>query len=221
MASNAEFAYSYLRSAGLSDGAAVGVVGNLIAESGLNTRIKGDGGRATGLAQWHDPRWSSLVSWARAKGQDPYALETQLGYAVVEANTAAGGNVWAKLKSVKDPVTASALWMRLFERPADQSDAAAQRRAQAGVKALKGSSGTDWKKVVASGLDPLGIGSKVLGVGEDVVSAAADPVGAAIQGAATTVVEGAKPLMLKGAFTLLAVGLIGAGAYRAVAGRPA
>lgn len=218
MASNAEFAYSYLRSAGLSDGAAVGVLGNFIAESGLSTTIKGDGGKATGLAQWHPDRFGTLKAWARSKGKDPYALDTQLGFAVVEANTAAGGNVWAKLKGVTDPVTASALWMRLFERPADQSDAAAQRRAQAGVKALKDSSGIDWKKIGASALDPLGIGSKVLGVGGDVVSAATDPVVSGLQGATSTLLAGSRDVVVKGVFALLAVGLIGAGAYQATRG---
>lgn len=215
MASNAEFAYSYLRSAGLSDGAAIGVVGNLIAESGLSTTIKGDGGKATGLAQWHPDRFSNLIAWARARGKDPYRLETQLGYAVVEAQTATGGNVWDRLKNVTDPVQASALWMRLFERPADQSDSAARRRAQRGIDALKNADGIDWKKLAASALDPLGIGSKVVGVGGDVVAAASDPVAAGLQAAAGTVVEGLKPLLAKGAFAALAVGLIGAGLYQA------
>lgn len=219
MATRAEYAYSYLRSAGLSDGAAVGVVGNLIAESGLSTTIKGDGGKATGLAQWHPDRWGNLVSWARARGKDPNSLETQLGYAVVEAQTPTGGNVWGRLKGVTDPVVASALWMRLFERPADQSDAAARRRAQRGIEALKDSEGIDWKKVAVSALDPLGIGSKVLGVGGDVVQAASDPVVTGLQAAAGTLTDGLKPLLAKGAFALLAVGLIGAGLYQTTRSR--
>jgi hypothetical protein len=227
VATNAETAYAYLRSAGLSEGAAVGVVGNLIYESGspsLPTRAKGDGGRATGIAQWHPDRWGNLLSWARSKGKDPYALETQLGYVVVEAQTSTGGNVWGRLKSVTDPVAASALWMRLFERPADQSDAAARARAKRGQDALKNSGGIDWKKVgLAVGLGPIGllpgVGGAVGGVVDDAVGAATDPIVQGFQGAADSIVKGVQPIVIKGLFVLLGVGLIGAGAYSATRSR--
>lgn len=61
---------------------AAGIVGNLSWESGgLNTDGLGDGGLATGIAQWHDspksPRWSPLKAWAEARELDPRDLTTQ------------------------------------------------------------------------------------------------------------------------------------------------
>jgi len=198
--SNAQTAYDYFVGQGLSPGAATGVVGNLIAESGLSTTIRGDGGKAVGIAQWHPDRWGSLTSWARQNGLDPYALTTQLQYARLEAATPTGGNVWDKLVGVKDAVTASALWMRLFERPADQSAAAAQRRADAGTKALGGEGGSS-----SSGGG---------GIGGAITGATAGLVG----GGVSSVVDAVRPLLLEAAFVALALTLVGVGVVKTFPG---
>lgn len=198
--SDAKTAYDFFVSQGLSPGAATGVVGNLLAESGLSTTIRGDGGKAVGIAQWHPDRFAVLKSWAAARGLDPYALGTQLRFARYEAGTAAGGNVWSKLLGVKDAVTASALWMRLFERPKDQSDANARKRAQKGVDALKGAGGA-----------PSGLGAVVAGA-EDLLPW--NLPGAAASGALGAV----RPLILESAFVVLALALVGVGVVRTFPG---
>jgi hypothetical protein len=203
---NAQFAYEYLTASGLSPQAATGVVGNLMAESSMNTRAIGDGGKAKGIAQWHPDRWNPFVAWAQRARRDPYSLEAQLYWLRKEAGTSAGGNVWSRLKGVKSVQEAAALWMRLFERPADQSDAAAARRAAAGVAAVKGG-----QTLTAPGATPDDPNGSLLG-------SVTEPITAGIQGAAGTLVEGAKPLLVKGVFALLAVGLIGAGAWQATKG---
>lgn len=137
MASNAETAYKDLVASGLKPGAAVGVVGNLIAESGVNPGARGDGGLAYGIAQWHPDRQANLRRYAAAHGGNPASLDTQIGFLIAEAKQT---GVWGHLQNVTDPVTASGIWMRQFERPADQSQANAVRRAQLGIKALAGKS---------------------------------------------------------------------------------
>lgn len=215
MSTPAQYAYEYLTAAGLPPEAATGVVGNLMAESGMNTRAVGDGGKAKGIAQWHPDRWGAFTSWASKAGRDPYSLEAQLFWVRKEAGTAAGGNVWDKLRNVKDVVQASALWMRLFERPKDQSDANARSRAEAGVKAVKGGENL---------YDPRSL-PQVVGDGlGGVAGAAGDAVGGAVASginqAATTLLTGSQPILIKGLFVALAVGLIGVGIVKATgAGR--
>jgi Phage tail lysozyme len=201
MASPAERAYALLTSWGLPAGAATGVVGNLVAESGLRTDAVGDGGLARGIAQWHPSRWLAMRRWAKSRNLDPGTLEAQLGYVAVEAQTATGGNVWGQLKGTNDPLAAAALFMRKFERPADQSQAAAQRRLDAGVKALGGagqaapsSGGT------APSPDPTGGGGMAQTVG--------------IVG---TTVDKARELVIMAPFLILGVALVGAGAFKVAA----
>ena len=213
MATNAQFAYEYLTAAGLPPEAAAGVVGNLVAESGVNPNgPAGDNGQARGIAQWHPDRWNPFVSWARKAGRDPLSLEAQLYWLKKEAQSPAGGNVWGKLLNVRDTTTAAALWMRLFERPKDQSDANARRRAQLGQAAIKGGqnlyAGPDASLGGAIG---NGLGSLIGGA----AGAVADPVVTGLQGAASTLLQGAGGVITKGLFVLLAVGLIGAGVVKA------
>lgn len=196
--SAAQTAYDFFTAQGLSPGAATGVVGNLVAESGLSTTIRGDGGKAVGIAQWHPDRWANLTAWAGRNRLDPYALTTQLQYTRLEAATATGGNVWGKLLGAKDAVTASALWMRLFERPADQSQAAAQRRAQAGVNALNGQ---DTGPASSSGSGAPDGTVQTVGSG-------------LIGGVAGSVVSAVRPLLLEGVFLVMGVTIVGVGLTR-------
>ncbi|AZV43740.1 hypothetical protein BAOM_3131 [Peribacillus asahii] len=93
--SNAEKAMNFFISQGYSPQAAAGIVGNLQQEStpALNPKQKQyDGGPGRGIAQWTsgkakgkpDDRWEFFLAWAASKGLDPYDLETQLMYIVVE-----------------------------------------------------------------------------------------------------------------------------------------
>ena len=81
-------AMEFFQSKGLSVHAAAGIVGNLIHESsGLNTTIKGDGGKAFGIAQWHPDRQKGLKTLAQTRGTDISDFDTQLEYVWQELNT--------------------------------------------------------------------------------------------------------------------------------------
>lgn len=125
--SNAARAWNYLRSRGYSSAATAGILGNLEAESGIDPKILQNGrGPGTGVAQWENPgRWPLLVSWAKGKGKDPWALETQLAFLVYELE---GGEVTtasilnsrfgglSKFKSASDPKWATDAFYQSFER---------------------------------------------------------------------------------------------------------
>lgn len=138
---NAITAYRDLIAAGLSPGAAVGVVGNLIAESGVNpASVQAGGGPGRGIAQWSvGARWATLQSWAAAHSMDPMTLDTQLAFLIYEARST---GVWGQLLGTSDPQQASKIFMTQYERPADQSAANAAYRASLGQAAVAGASTT-------------------------------------------------------------------------------
>lgn len=92
---------------------ALGIVGNLLRESGLNPNAVGDGGKAFGLAQWHPDRQ------ARAKklyGDEWKTFENQLKFVHHELNTTekAAGD---KLRASKGVWEAGRVVSDDFERP--------------------------------------------------------------------------------------------------------
>lgn len=122
----------YLMSQGYSQAGAEGIVGNLTWESGLNTKALGDNGTSYGLAQWHAGRWENLKKYAASKHLDPSSAVAQEQFLAAELN----GKGYSKLKKeLQDKnvtkVQAAADFMREFERPANQSDSMAVKRANA------------------------------------------------------------------------------------------
>lgn len=93
-----------------------GTVGNLIQESGLKTGIKGDGGKALGLAQWHPDRQKGLKALADSRGVDITDLDTQLEYVWQELNTTEK-KALDSLSNVRSISEATTNFMRNFERP--------------------------------------------------------------------------------------------------------
>lgn len=93
-----------------------GTVGNLIQESGLKTGIKGDGGKALGLAQWHPDRQKGLKVLADSRGVDITDLDTQLEYVWQELNTTEK-KALDSLSNVRSISEATTNFMRNFERP--------------------------------------------------------------------------------------------------------
>jgi hypothetical protein len=59
---------------------AAAIVGRLVEESNLDTAVRGDGGLARGVAQWHADRWNKLTTWAKKNGLDPLSHAAQFGY---------------------------------------------------------------------------------------------------------------------------------------------
>lgn len=121
------YAYRWLLDRGLSPAAAAGIVGNLMAESGMDTRASGDGGTSLGIAQWHAGRKDALLSFARARGQSAYDIDTQLEYLWHELSTSYS-SVLRNLRNAGSQREATAIFLRQFEKPADQSDAVVAHR---------------------------------------------------------------------------------------------
>jgi hypothetical protein len=133
---NALAAYQYLTSRGLPGPAATGVVGNLVAESGVNPGSVQVGGPGRGIAQWSaGGRWNTFQAWAASRGLPPLSLDTQLQFLVFEMQSM---GVWQQLQRTTDTTQAAAIVMRSYEMPADQSTANAVHRAQLGEQAIGG-----------------------------------------------------------------------------------
>lgn len=153
---NEERIWNYLTAAGMTDCGAAGLMGNLYAESGLipanlqNTYEKklgytdaaytaavdngaytnfGDDGAGYGIAQWtHPDRKPKLLAFAKAAGKSVGDLETQLAFLVKELRESFK-LVHYVLVTATDVKTASNVVLLQFEKPADQSAAAKERRA--------------------------------------------------------------------------------------------
>jgi hypothetical protein len=115
---NAEKAFNYLKSKGLSPQQAAGLVGNFMQEAGvkINPKITNGIGHK-GIAQW-DPRhrWPQLVEFARSKGLNPETLEAQLQFVWQELSTGSGGLSLGTLKSAKTVAQAAHLFVKNYER---------------------------------------------------------------------------------------------------------
>ena len=108
-------ALEFFQSKGLNAFQAAGIVGNLIHESGLNTTIKGDGGKAFGIAQWHPDRQKGLKELAKLKGTDISDFDTQLEYVWQELNSTEK-KALDKLLNSKNTQEATMAFMS-YERP--------------------------------------------------------------------------------------------------------
>lgn len=91
--SNKSKTWNFFAQQGFSASAIAGIMGNLHVESAgtFDPKIKQyGGGPAKGLAQWEGDRWGRLTKWAKQNGKDPYALQTQLEYIMLELQGGAG-----------------------------------------------------------------------------------------------------------------------------------
>ena len=153
---NEEKIWNYLTAAGLNACGTAGLMGNLYVESGLiptnlqNTYEKKLGytdaaytaavdsgaydnfakdSAGYGLAQWtYHTRKAALLAFAKAAGKSVGDLETQLAFLVKELRESFK-LVHYVLVTATDVKTASNVVLLQFERPADQSAAAKERRA--------------------------------------------------------------------------------------------
>src|SRR5699024_3100299 len=84
---NAEKAWNFFKSKGLSDAATAGILGNLEQESGLDpSKHQLNGGLGRGIMQWEKGggRYEELVAYAAKKGTEWDDLQTQLEFAWLE-----------------------------------------------------------------------------------------------------------------------------------------
>lgn len=92
-----------------------GILGNLKAESNLNTGSIGDKGTSYGLAQWHNERWNALNDFAKNQGLAPSDPEAQLRYLDWELKNKEP-TAFKALQSAQTPEQAAQAFIH-FERP--------------------------------------------------------------------------------------------------------
>jgi hypothetical protein len=151
---------AWLMSQGLSENGATGVVANLLAESGMRTTASGDKGTSYGIAQWHLGRKDNLMKYAKGLGLEASSLEAQSQFLMHELQQKQYTGLMSQLTDPKvSSYDATAAFMRIFERPKDQSDNAAAARHARGMGALGGSAyGTAFP---ARGGDTPGYGASI------------------------------------------------------------
>ena len=155
MATNEQIIWQYLKSQGLSDAGAAGLMGNLYAESGLNSKnlqntyekklgytdetyttavdngkyknfIKD--GAGYGLAQWtYWSRKQGLLNYAKQKNKSIGDITTQLEFLFIELNQSYK-SLLQMLKTTSSVKEASNGVLLQFERPADQSVSVQNKR---------------------------------------------------------------------------------------------
>lgn len=128
---NAKFAYDYFTKAGVPAPVAAGLVGNLMQESGpdLNPAAIGDNGNAFGVGQWNGPRMRAYVDFAQKAGKPVDDLQTQLDFAMSEANSGEGA-AWSKMWGAKTPEDAALLASQHYERPGVPNNSARVQNAR-------------------------------------------------------------------------------------------
>lgn len=156
---NAERIWSFLKSQGLNDFGAAGLMGNIYAESGLNPKnlqnsfekklgytdetytAAVDNGTYTnfvkdsagyGLCQWtYWSRKQALYAYCKAAGASIGGLDIQLGFLMKELSDGYSGVLGALMSATSVREASDAVLLQ-FERPADQSTAVQQKRASYG-----------------------------------------------------------------------------------------
>jgi hypothetical protein len=115
-------AMGVLQSLGWTKEQAAGIVGNLIAESQLNTNALNagdgaDGSDSIGIAQWNGSRATALKNFAASKGTDWTDLDTQIAFIDHELRTSPSERAaFEALQKSGDP-KAAAEAMIMYERP--------------------------------------------------------------------------------------------------------
>jgi hypothetical protein len=114
---NAQKAFNYFVSKGLSPAQAAGIVGNLMAESGCDpTRSQDGGGPGRGIAQWSvGERWNGVLQLAAQEGKSPNDLGVQLDYMWKEMNSTESGSLQA-IKGASSAADAAVAFEQSFER---------------------------------------------------------------------------------------------------------
>lgn len=110
----------FFENKGFTKEQAAGIAGNINAESGFNTNIKGDGGKAIGLAQWHPDRQANFKKIFK-KDISNSSFEDQLEFINWELNNTEK-NALNKLKSSKTSEEATKAFAHNYERMAKYED---------------------------------------------------------------------------------------------------
>jgi len=127
--SRAQEAIEYFKSQGWSHEQAAGIAANLHAESKFQTGARGDGGRASGIAQWHPDR-QRAIERQFGKPISQMSYQEQLAAVNWELNNTEKG-AGDKLRGTKTAREAGAAVSRYYERPQRTGHEMSVRGAQA------------------------------------------------------------------------------------------
>lgn len=113
-----EYAMDFFTERGFTNQAAAGIVGNLLAESGINPKSEQyGGGPGRGIAQWSvGERWQTYLKFAKNRKLDPLDLDAQLRFIIHEMPSQMGESA-KTIKTMTDQVAAAKLFMDKYERP--------------------------------------------------------------------------------------------------------
>ena len=113
-----EYAMDFFTERGFTKQAAAGIVGNLLAESGINPKSEQyGGGPGRGIAQWSvGQRWQTYLKFAENRNLDPLDLDAQLRFVIHEMPSQMGESA-KTIKTMTDAIAAAKLFMDKYERP--------------------------------------------------------------------------------------------------------
>lgn len=130
-----EQVWNHFKTAGYSDAATAGIMGNMYQESGVRPEVIQDGGNgpAAGICQWESytsqsGRWKAMADFAAGLGKDWTDLEAQLRFLTEReikeqfdafGNNAPGYETFDKFKTITDVHTATRVFHDVFERSSD------------------------------------------------------------------------------------------------------
>ena len=151
--------YVYLRSLGVSEASAAGILVNIQFESSFEyTNDTGDNGTSAGLFQHHLGRWDNLKAYAISRGTTWNAdWRIQVDFALIEAR-----QMGINLQS-NDAQAATKEWTIRFERPQD-SKVKAEQRTQSVSQYMYGDPGN--MNVTLSGNAAPQVGNETLNLPE-------------------------------------------------------
>lgn len=116
----------YLRSRGLSEDLAKGMVANMQKESDFNPDAVGDGGKAYGLLQWHPDRQADFAKFS-GKEIRGSSIKDQADFAIYEATKGKERENWKKVQNSQGAYDAAAAYSKYVIRPADREGEADER----------------------------------------------------------------------------------------------
>ncbi|MGJ7611155.1 MULTISPECIES: phage tail tip lysozyme [unclassified Variovorax] len=116
----------FFKNKGWSQDQAIGIAANLKKESNFDTAAVGDGGKAVGIAQWHDDRQRKFMKWA-GKNIRTATLEEQMGFVHHELTQGGEKSAGDALKLATNEQQAASIVSRQYERPGNADGEAAGR----------------------------------------------------------------------------------------------
>ncbi len=140
---NKQQIWGFLKSKGLSDIAAAGVLGNMDQESGgfMPDAENWLDPPCIGIIQWCFERRDNLITYAKEKVTEWSCLGTQLEFMWHEVTETAEGAVMVNLKAAKTPSEAANIWAREYERPGASEYAGRAEKAEKHYTDMTGKSG--------------------------------------------------------------------------------